>query len=102
VAVAWFHQKKMGIEMDTSKRMNVKLFAAIVGGSAVVAMGALGAAIGQQSDGQDVAAGGATVGAVTSTTNAPAGPNEETPMKAVPGQNGVPPEPSGEVPNRIP
>lgn len=75
--------------MDSSKRMNVRLFAAVVGGSAVVALGALSTAIvQQQSVGQDLATGG-TVGAFTST-------------EAAPQITGAPAWPSGEVPNRIP
>lgn len=92
----------MGMKMDTNKRMSVKLFAAIVGGSAVVAMGALGVAIGQQSAGQDVAAGGASVSVGPTTSIEPTGMVEESVDKAAPAITGTPAWPVGEVPNRIP
>jgi hypothetical protein len=91
----------MGTEMDSMNRRNVKMYAAIFGGSAVVALGAISAAIVQQPAGQDSATG-ATVGAVTSTAPAPAGLVEESPDKAAPMITGTPAWPSGEVPNRIP
>ncbi len=88
--------------MNSMGRRNVKMYAAVIGGSAVVALGALSTAIVQgHSDGQELATG-ATVGAVTSTTNAPSGPVEESVMKATPEMNGIPSEPPGEVPNRVP
>jgi hypothetical protein len=88
--------------MNSIKGRNVKMYAAVIGGSAVVALGALSTAIVQgQSDGQDMATG-ATVGAVTSSAPAPAGMVEESVDKAAPQITGTPAWPSGEVPNRIP
>jgi hypothetical protein len=75
----------MGIEMNSMSTRNIKLFAAVVGGIAMVALGAMSAAIPQQSISQDMAvATRATVGAVTSWSPAPAGPVEEAVMKAAP------------------
>ena len=88
--------------MSSTNRKNVKLFAAVIGGSAMVAFGAMSVAVAQQSE-SNLNATGATVGAVP----APAA-TSTAPVFAVQGEvakpemNGVPPEPSGEVPNRIP
>jgi hypothetical protein len=88
--------------MNSINRRNVKMYAAVIGGSAVVALGALSTAIVQgQSDGQELATG-ATVGAVTSSSPAPVGMVEESVDKAAPAITGTPAWPSGEVPNRIP
>ena len=45
----------MEIQNVSKARTNVRLFAAVIGGSAVVAMAALGVAIGQESGGDAVA-----------------------------------------------
>lgn len=88
--------------MDSNNRKSVKLFAAVIGGSALVAFGAMSVAIAQQSEGNATATG-ATVGAVpapVATSTAPVFAVQGEVAK--PAMNGVPPEPSGEVPNRIP
>lgn len=88
--------------MNSMNRGKVKLFAAVVGGSAVVAMGAIGVAVTQQSESQDVASAGATVNAVASTTAAPNGLAGATGIKAAPTITGVPALPSGVAPNNDP
>jgi hypothetical protein len=70
--------------MNSTKGTNVKMYAAVIGGSAVVALGALSTAVMQQQSGPQQLATGPTVGAVTSTTPAPAGLVEESVMKAAP------------------
>jgi hypothetical protein len=88
--------------MKSSTRMNVKVFAAIVGGSAAVAFGALAVTIAQDSGGQ-TSADGATVGAVpepTTTTTAPVFAVQGEAAKPV--LTGSVHEQPGENPNRIP
>ena len=88
--------------MKSKTRMNVKVFAAVVGGSAAVAFGALGVTIAQHSDGQSYATG-ATVGAVpepTTTTTAPVFAVQGETAKPV--LTGSVHEQPGEAPNRIP
>jgi hypothetical protein len=89
----------MGIEMNSTNICNVKLFAAVVGGSAMVVLGAVSVAIAQQSGVQDMAAPVASVSAVTTTTPVPAGPVEEAVMKAAPAVTAVS---HGAAPNRVP
>ena len=59
--------------MDSPKRNNVKLLAAVIGGSAVMAVGALSVAIAQEQAGQESAAKSTTmtIGS-TSTETTPA------------------------------
>ena len=68
--------------MNTTKRTNVKMLAAVIGGSAIVAMGALTMAISQQeATPASISSSGMPVGATTTQTTPGAGP--ETTM-AVP------------------
>jgi hypothetical protein len=87
--------------MNSNKRSNVKLCAAAVGGSALVAFGIVNVLVAPPSDGR-VDATGATVGAITTTTQAPAGPTEEAVMKAAPEMTGKAPPWPGQSPNHIP
>jgi len=56
--------------MDSPKRNNVKLLAAVIGGSGVIAMGALFVAVAQEQPGQEAVAKSSsmTVGATTTET----------------------------------
>ena len=56
--------------MDSPKRNNVKLLAAVIGGSGVIAMGALSVAVAQEQPGQESVAKSSsmTVGATTTET----------------------------------
>jgi len=60
--------------MDSSKRNNVRLLAAVIGGSGVVAMGALSMAVHQQEAGPDTMAKSTTmtIGSTTAETTPPA------------------------------
>ncbi len=61
--------------MNASKRTNMKMLAAVIGGSAVVAMGALTMAITQeQAVPAEVASSGMTVGATTKQETPPPTP----------------------------
>ena len=74
--------------MNSRNRNNVKLLAAVIGGSAVVTMGALTMSVHQQQAGPDnVAAKGMTLGATTSQTVAPA--TVEATSMAVPAIKGT-------------
>jgi hypothetical protein len=74
-------------------RKNVKVLSAVIGGSAIVAMGALTVAVGQEQAGPDVLAKSTTmsVGA-TSTMTTP--PTVEATSMAVPAMKGPAPLPS--------
>ena len=87
--------------MKSNRRSNVKLCAAAIGGSALVAFGVLNVVVGQQADGT-VDATGATVGAVTTTTQAPAGLTEQSVMRAAPEMTGKAPYWPGQSPNHTP
>jgi hypothetical protein len=56
--------------MDSTRRNNVKLLAAVIGGSGVIAMGALFVAVAQEQPGQESVAKSSsmTVGATTTET----------------------------------
>jgi hypothetical protein len=61
--------------MDANKRTNVKMLAAVIGGSAVVAMGAVTMAITQeQATPATVTSSGMTVGATTKQETPPSSP----------------------------
>jgi hypothetical protein len=79
--------------MNEKNRKNVKMLSAVIGGSAIVAMGALSMAIGQEQAGPDAIAKSTTmsVGA-TSTETTP--PTVEATSMAVPTIKGPAPLPS--------
>jgi hypothetical protein len=54
--------------MDSPKRNNVKLLAAVIGGSGVIAMGALFVAVAQEQPGQEAKSSSMTVGGTTTET----------------------------------
>ena len=61
--------------MNANKRTNVKMLAAVIGGSAVVAMGAVTLAVTQeQATPAEVASSGMTVGATTKQETPPSAP----------------------------
>ena len=63
--------------MHATRRTNVKLMAAVIGGSAVVAMGALTMAITQeQGTPATITGSGMTTGATTTQETAPAPPDQ--------------------------
>lgn len=88
--------------MDSKNRHSVKLFAAVIGGSALVAVGAMSAAIAQQSAGADMTATGATVGAITPSAPAPGGAVQGSVAKAVPEVKASQTYGPGEEPNNMP
>jgi hypothetical protein len=74
---------------------NVKILSAVIGGSAIVAMGALSTAIGQQQAGPDTLAKSTTMSlGATSTPTTP--PTVEATSMAVPTIKGPAPLPSEE------
>jgi hypothetical protein len=82
--------------MSTTNRRNVKVFAAIVGGSALVAIGAMNAAIVQEHAGQDVAKGSSmTVGPTTTVTTPPTAPAVGQAVPSIKGPAPLPPEEVG-------
>lgn len=87
--------------MKSNKPSNLKLCAAAIGGSALVAFGVVNAVVAQQADGH-VNATGATVGAITTTTPSPAAPTEEAVMRAAPTMTGKAPYWPGQSPNHTP
>jgi hypothetical protein len=81
--------------MSATNRRNVKVFAAIVGGSAVVALGAINAAFTQEHTSQDVAKSSTmTVGATSTETTPPTAPAIG---EAAPSIKGPAPLPSEEI-----
>jgi len=70
--------------VNTTKRTNVKILAAIIGGSAVVAMGALTMAISpEQATPASITSSGMTVGATTTQTTPAAVPETTMAVPAV-------------------
>jgi hypothetical protein len=67
-------QEGEGSRMVSAKRNNVKLLAAVIAGSSVVAMGAVSVAISQEQAGQESAAKSTTmtIGSTSTETTAPA------------------------------
>lgn len=81
--------------MSSTNRRNVKVFAAIIGGSAVVALGAMNAAFTQEHASQDVAKSSTmTVGATSTETTPPTAP---VIGEAAPSIKGPAPLPSEEI-----
>jgi hypothetical protein len=82
--------------MSSTNRRNVKLFAAIVGGSALVAIGAMNAAIMQEHGGQDVAKSSTmTIGATSTETTPPTAPAVGVAAPSIKGPAPLPPEEQG-------
>ena len=70
--------------MSTTRRTNVKMLAAVIGGSAVVAMGALTMAISQeQARPATVTSSGMTVGATSTQETPPTAPETTMAVPAV-------------------
>jgi hypothetical protein len=70
--------------MDVNKRINVKMLAAVIGGSAVVAMGTLTMAISQeQATPATVTSSGMTVGATSTQETPPTAPETTIAVPAV-------------------
>ena len=73
--------------MNANKRTNVKILAAIIGGSAVVAMGALTMAINQdQAEPATLSSSGMNVGATSTQETPPAAPETTLAVPAVKAQ----------------
>jgi hypothetical protein len=81
--------------MTSTNRRNVRVLAAIVGGSAVVALGAMNAALVQEHGGQDVAKSGMTVGATTTMTTPPTAPAVGEAAPSIKGPAPLPKEEQG-------
>jgi hypothetical protein len=81
--------------MSSTNRRNVKVFAAIIGGSAVVALGAMNAAFTQEHAGQDMAKSSTMTMGATSTETTP--PTAPAVGEAAPSIKGPAPLPSEEV-----
>ena len=78
--------------MNEKNRKNVKMLSAVIGGSALVAMGALSMAIGQEQTGTDTIAKSTMQVGATSTQTTP--PTVEATSMAVPAMKGPAPLPS--------
>ena len=73
--------------MNVNKRTNVKMLAAVIGGSAVVAMGALTMAINQeQAAPATVTSSGMTMGATSTQETPPSAPETTVAVPAVKAQ----------------
>ena len=83
--------------MDSPKRNNVKLLAAVIGGSGVIAMGAMSVAITQEQAGQESAAKSTTMTIGSTSTETTPATVEATTMAApaVKGPALLPSEESG-------
>ena len=81
--------------MVSVKRNNVKLLVALIGGSGVIAMGALSVAIAQEQAGQESAAKSTTM-TVGSTSTETTPPLVEATTMAAPAMKGAAPLPSEE------
>jgi hypothetical protein len=79
--------------MDSSNPSNVKRLAAVIGGGAVIAMGAMSMAIHQEHAGPDTAAKSTTM-TIGSTTTETTPPKVEATSMAVPTMKGPAPLPS--------
>jgi hypothetical protein len=91
--------RKTGIKMKSMKRRNVKLAAAILGGSAAVTAGALSAAIVPQ-QGANVVTRDVVIAGATSTLSTP--PTAPATKMAVPAITGPAPLWAGEAPDSNP
>ena len=77
--------------MSSTNRRNVKVFAAIIGGSAVVALGGMNAAFAQEHTGQDMAKSSTmTVGATSTETTPPTAPSIKGPAPLPSEEVGLP------------
>jgi hypothetical protein len=82
--------------MRSTNRRNVRVLAAIVGGSAVVALGAMNAGLVQEHGGQDLAKSGSmTVGATTTETTPPTAPAVGEAAPSIKGPAPLPKEEQG-------
>jgi hypothetical protein len=81
--------------MVSAKRNNTKLLVALIGGSGVIAMGALSAAFGQEQTGQESVAKSSTM-SVGSTTTVTTPPLVEATTMAAPAIKGPAPLPAEE------
>jgi hypothetical protein len=81
--------------MESSKRNNVKLFVAVIGGSGVIAMGALSVAVAKQHAGEASAAKSTTMTIGSTSTETTPATVEATTM-AAPAMRGPAPLPSEE------
>jgi hypothetical protein len=82
--------------MRSTNRRNVRVLAAIVGGSAIVALGAMNAALVQEHGSQqDVAKSGMSVGATTTETTPPTAPAVGEASPSIKGPAPLPKEEQG-------
>jgi hypothetical protein len=81
--------------MESPKRNNVKLLAAVIGGSGVIAMGALSVAVAQEHAGEDSAAKSTTMTIGSTSTETTPSAVEATTM-AAPAMRGPAPLPAEE------
>ena len=81
--------------MESPKRSNVKLLVAVIGGSGVIAMGALSVAIAQEQVGQESAAKSTTMTVGSTSTETTPATVEATTM-AAPAMKGPAPLPAEE------
>jgi hypothetical protein len=81
--------------MDSSNQNKVKLLAAVIGGGAVIAIGALSMAIHQEQAGADMVAKSTTM-TIGSTTTGTTPPTVEATTMAAPAMKGPAPLPSEE------
>ncbi|HEV7423428.1 MAG TPA: hypothetical protein VGO30_26910 [Mycobacterium sp.] len=82
--------------MSSTNRRNVKVFAVIIGGSAVVALGAMNAAFTHEHAGQDVAKGTTmTIGATSTETTPPTAPAVGEAAPSIKGPAPLPSEEQG-------
>jgi hypothetical protein len=81
--------------MNSLKRNNVKLLAAVIGGSGVIAMGAMSVAIAQEQAGQESAAKSTTM-TIGSTSTETTPPMVEATTMAAPALRGPAPLPAEE------
>jgi hypothetical protein len=79
--------------MNEKNRKNVTVLSAVIGGSAIVAMGALTMAVGQEQVGPDTLAKSTTM-SVGATSTATTPPTVEATSMAVPAMKGPAPLPS--------
>jgi hypothetical protein len=81
--------------MDSLKRTNMKLLAAVIGGSGVIAIGALSVAVAQEHAGEDSAAKSTTMTVGSTSTETTPAAVEATTM-AAPAMRGPAPLPTEE------
>jgi hypothetical protein len=81
--------------MDSHKRINLKLLAAVIGGSGVIAMGALAVAVSQEHAGEESVAKSTSMSIGSTTTETTPAAVEATTM-AAPAMHGPAPLPTEE------